>query len=65
MPSQSIKERLEQAKQEWLPKLAETLAQEKIAKKRLKNKKKIRAVKKTSVKRAENMIKSVDKGLRF
>lgn len=59
------KERLQQAMQDWKPVLAEQLAQDKIKKKKLTNKSKINAAKKKAQKSASNMLKSIDRGMRF
>lgn len=62
---QSMKQRVAQAMKEWQPRLAETIANEKIAKKGLKNKRKVAATQKKAKHSANKMLQSIDKGMRF
>ena len=59
------KEQLQQAMEAWKPALAEQLAQEKIDKKNLKNKAKIKAAQKKAKISASNMLKFIERGMKF
>jgi len=59
------KERLAQAMKDWQPKLADTLAQEKIAKKGLTNKRKVAEAKAKGKHQANKVLRSIDKGYKF
>jgi hypothetical protein len=59
------KARLAQAMKDWQPELAEKLANEKIAKKNLKNKRKVAAVQEKAKHSANKLLQSLDKGMRF
>ena len=61
----SMKQRLAQAMKDWQPQLAQTIAEQKIAKKGLKNKRKIEDVQKKAKHSANKMLQSIDKGMRF
>jgi tRNA uridine 5-carbamoylmethylation protein Kti12 len=61
----SMKQRIAQAMKDWQPQLSETIANEKIAKKGLKNKRKIAEVQKKAKHSANKMLQSIDKGMRF
>ena len=59
------KQRLAQAMKDWQPQLAQTLAQEKIAKKGLTNKRKVAEAKAKGKHKANKILRSLDKGFVF
>ncbi len=50
---------------DWKPELAQTLAQEKIAKKGLTNKRKVAVAKAKGKHQANKILRSIDKGFKF
>ena len=61
----TMKQRIAQAMKDWQPQLSETIANEKIAKKGLKNKRKVAAAQKKAKHSANKMLQALDKGMRF
>jgi|APGre2960657404_1045060.scaffolds.fasta_scaffold67311_1 hypothetical protein len=59
------KQRLAQAMKDWKPQLAQTLAQEKIDKKGLTNKRKIAIANTKGKHQANKVLRSLDKGYKF
>ena len=59
------KQRLAQAMKDWKPELAQTLAQEKIDKKGLTNKRKVAEAKAKGKHQANKVLRSLDKGFVF